>query len=585
MNNKLLVLLLVLSLLLFSCGKKEEAGKQEQPAKPEATQEVTAVPKTDTGIIKNIEKIDVIKTQYEKYAPVEIAYDPSGLTDSQKKTLELVVKAASYMDKIFLRQVYGKNPALLGALKQRDSQDKAVLADYFKVNFGPYDRLNNHKPFINLDEEKPKGANFYPTDMTKEEFENWIKAHPEDEAAFTSTFTVIRRDKADKTKLIAVPYSEAYKDLLEPAAKLMKEAAEVTENASLKKYLISRADAFLSNDYYQSDMDWMDLKDHAIEMVIGPYEVYEDELFGYKAAYEAFITLVDPEESKKLEALSGHVLEMEKNLPFDEKYKNFDRGSSSPVIVANEVFTAGDTKAGIQTIAFNLPNDERVREAKGSKKVMLKNICRAKFDKIWMPIAEKVLAKEELALASFDSYFNHILMHEFSHGVGPGNIVKDGKETSVNRELKDLYSTIEEAKADVLGMWNFKLMIDKGVFPKELEKNMYATYLGGIFRSIRFGITAAHGGGNAIQINYILEKGGFNYDEATGKFSVNNEKIADCIKQLGNEILVLQAQGDYEKAKAMIDKYRVMSPPLKKALAGLTDVPVDIRAIYQVIKK
>lgn len=573
MNNKLITLMLVFSLLLFSCGKKAE--------KPEAKTGEPAVAKVEAGIIKDYEDIETVKKQLAKYVPVDITYDSSVLTDNEKKALQLIIKAAQCMDKIFLRQVYSKNTAILKDLKKSDNPDYQVLKKFFKINFGPFDRLVNHKPFINLAEKKPAGANYYPEDITKEEFEKWIKDHPEDEADFTSCFHVIDRKEG---KLTAIPYSQAYKDILEKAAKLLKDAAGLIENPSLKKYLNSRADAFLSNDYYQSDMDWMDLKDHKIEMVIGPYEVYEDELFGYKAAFEAFITLVDPEESKKLEVLAGQVVEMEKNLPFADKYKNFKRGTSSPVMVVNEVFTGGDTKAGIQTIAFNLPNDERVREAKGSKKVMLKNICRAKFDKIWIPIAEKVLAEEERALASFDSYFNHILMHEFSHGVGPGIIVKEGKNTSVNKELQELYSVIEEAKADILGMWNLKLMIDKGVFPKELAKHMYATYLGGIFRSIRFGIDSAHGGGNAIQINYILEKGGFVFDEASGRFSVAKDKIQDAIQQLSHDILMIQAEGDYEKAKAMIDKYRVISPPLKRAIEAVKDVPIDIKPIYKIEK-
>jgi hypothetical protein len=574
MNYKLTVLIPVISLLLFSCGKRAE--------KPETKKEELAVTKVESDIIKDYENIEVVKKQSAKFVPVDIMYDSSVLKDNEKKALQLIVKAAQCMDKIFLSQVYSKNAVILKALKENGNPDYKVLKKFFKINFGPFDRLLDHEPFINLAEKKPDGANFYPEDITKEEFKKWLKDHPEDEANFTSSFFVIRRDEG---KLTAIPYSQFYKDLLEKAAKLLKEAAGLLENPSLKKYLNSRADAFLSNDYYQSDMDWMDLKGHKIEMVIGPYEVYEDKLFGYKAAFEAFITLVDLEESKKLKVLSGYVAEMEKNLPFDDKYKNFKRGESSPVMVVNEVFTGGDTKAGVQTIAFNLPNDERVREAKGCKKVMLKNICRAKFDKIWIPIAQKVLAEEEMSLASFDSYFNHILMHEFSHGLGPGNIVKEGKKTTVNKELQELYSVIEEAKADILGIWNLKFMIDKGVFPKELAKSMYATYLGGIFRSIRFGIGEAHGGGNAIQINYILEKGGFIFDEESGRFSVNREKIEDVIKQLAVDILMLQVEGDYAKAKAMIEKYVVISPPLQRAIDAVADVPVDIKPIYAIEKE
>jgi hypothetical protein len=294
---------------------------------------------------------------------------------------------------------------------------------------------------------------------------------------------------------------------------------------------------------------------------------------------------VDPEESKKLMVLEKYLDDMEKSLPIEDKYKNFERGKRSPIVVVNEIFTGGDNKAGIQTTAFNLPNDERVRESTGSKKVMLRNIARAKYDKCWTPISKEVLVKSDQPFCSFDSYFNHILMHEMAHGLGPGIIEKDGKKTNVNRELKELYSTIEEAKADIVGLYCYQDMIEKGVFPKEMEKYIYVTYLGGIFRSVRFGIDAAHGGGTAIQLNYILEKGGFRFDEQTAAFTVNRDKIRDAVKQLAHDILMIEALGDYDKAKEMIEKYRIISPPMEKALAKLTNVPIDIRPIYSIEKK
>jgi len=372
---------------------------------------------------------------------------------------------------------------------------------------------------------------------------------------------------------------------LQPAAELLKEASELAENPSLKKFLRSRAEAFLSNDYFQSDMDWMDLKDHSIEVVIGPYEVYEDALFGYKASYEAFVTIVDKKESEKLRKVASYLKEMEMHLPIPDEYKNFERGSASPIVVVNEVFTGGDTKAAVQTTAFNLPNDERVRQAKGSKKVMLKNIARAKFDKCWIPIVNVVLAPQDLKRISFDAYFNHVLMHEMSHGLGPGIIVKNGVKTTVNKELKETYSTIEEAKADILGIYNLIFLVDKGVFPRELGEKVYASYLGGIFRSIRFGINEAHGGANAIAINYLLEKGGFVYDPKSEKFGVNYAKIEDAVRALAHDLLMLQALGDYEGAKQFIEKYRFLSPELRNALKKLENVPIDIYPIYAVEKE
>ncbi len=533
-------------------------------------------------VIKDYAKSEDVKKQSAKLAPVEITADLSNLTAAEQEAVLLLVRAAKMMDRLFLQQVYSKNLEIEKALQTGQDPAFTELGKYFRINFGPFDRINADQPFINLNEKKPAGANFYPEDMTKEEFETWIKEHPVDEASFVSNFTVIRRKDGGLT---AIPYSQAFRDELTTAAGLLKEAATKIENVSLKTFLNSRAAALLNDDFFQSDMDWVDVKDHKMEIVIGPYEVYEDQLFGYKAAYEAFITIVDPKESEKLEVLVNYLDEMEKHLPIDDIYKNFARGKSSPLLVVNEVFTGGDTKAGVQTTAFNLPNDERVREAKGSKKVMLKNVAEAKFAKCWIPIVQGVLAEDIIPLVSFEAYFNHVLMHEISHALGPGTIIRNGKKTTVNKELKDLYSVIEEAKADTVGMWNVIFMTEKGVFPKESAKNIYPTYLGSMFRSTRFGIDSAHGGGTAIQANYIMEKGGFVYDETTRRFSVNEEKMKDAIKQLCTEILMIQAHGDYEKAKAFVDHYRVLSPPLEKALNSIKDVPIDIFPIFTIEKQ
>ena len=329
-------------------------------------------------------------------------------------------------------------------------------------------------------------------------------------------------------------------------------------------------------------MAWMDLKDHLIEIVIGPYEVYEDEMFNYKASFECFITLRDPEESKKLAKFGSYLVDIEKNLPIPDKYKNFERGSESPIVVAQEIFTAGDTKAGVQTIAFNLPNDERVRKAKGSKKVMLKNVNQAKFDQILTPIASQVLEEDQFPHVTFDAFFNHVLMHEMSHGVGPGFITVDGRDTEVKIKLKETYSSIEECKADILGMYNIIFMIKKGEFSESMERETWATFLAGIFRSVRFGISEAHGAGNAIIYNYLLEKGGYVFDEQSQKVRVDLDKIYAALEELATEVLTLQATGDYDAAKKLIEDYAVESPSMKILKDKLTDLPVDIKPVYQI---
>lgn len=516
-----------------------------------------------------------IKNQLAKFTPVKIDYDENLLSAGDKKVLEKLVGAARVMDEIFLRQVWNGNVKLRDELqKQKDG----ALLDYFTINFGPFDRLDHDKPFIDVGiKEKPAGANFYPEDIKKEEIEEWVKKHPGDKKDFESNFTVIVRDGK---KLKAVPYSEAYGELLKKASDLLKEAAQYAENKSLKKYLASRADAFLSNDYYKSDCDWMDLKDHMLEVVFGPYEVYEDNLMGYKASFEAFITLVDPDESKKMAKVVSYLDDMEENLPIPAEYHNKRRGGESPIIVAQEIFTAGDTKAGIQTIAFNLPNDERVREAKGSKKVMLKNVSKAKFDAILNPIAREVMEAKDVKDVSFDNFFNHTLLHEMSHGLGPGTIKVGGKETTVNKALKDLYSVIEECKADTLGVYNTIFLNAKGLYAEGFMKSLYPTYLAGIFRSTRFGIKEAHGGSNIMQFNYLREKGAFTYNAKNGKFGVEQSKIESAIKDLAHDLLMIEAKGDYEAAKKFVEKYRVIPKEFEKAIAKLKNIPVDIKPIY-----
>lgn len=524
------------------------------------------------------EEITMLKDKIAKFVPTELKYDSSILDEREKIVVEKLYLASKIMDEIFLEQVYSKNDQIKADLSNSNTEEAKLQLELFNIMFGPFDRLEHDAPFIGT-EKKPLGANFYPEDMTKEEFENWIKANPKDEKAFTSEFTVIRREDG---KLVAIPYSKFWKDKLTEASKLLKEAAEYADNPSLKKYLNSRADAFLSNDYYQSDMDWMDLKDHKIEIVIGPYEVYEDEMFNYKASFESFLTLKDPVESEKLDVFKKYLRDMEIHLPIPDQYKNFERGSESPLAVVNEIFTAGDTKSGVQTLAFNLPNDERVRKAKGSKKVMLKNVAQAKYDKLLIPIANIVLDPDQLQYVTFNSFFTHSLMHEMSHGIGPGFIKVNGRDTEVRKELKETYATLEECKADILGMYNNVFMIEKGVFPETFEKETYATFLAGIFRSVRFGINEAHGGGNAIIYNYLLDKGGYEYNSETQKVKVNFAKVGSALRELANIILMIQANGNYKGAKDLIAKYVVNSPSMKTLRDKLSSLPVDIKPVYQI---
>jgi hypothetical protein len=516
--------------------------------------------------------VEYVQTEINKLAPVTLTHDISYMPAQEIQVIKLLVKASQSIDKAFLIQVYSKNTELLELLSENNNQENIYL-NFFKIMFGPWNRLEDDHPFIGK-VKKPAGANFYPSDMSKKEFENWIKKHPADEKAFESPFTMIRRED---DALIAIPYSEFFWDQNKSIADLLNQAADLTNDRTLSTFLESRAEAFLSDNYFQSDMDWMDLNGD-IEVVIGPYEVYEDNLFGYKAAFESFICVVDHEESNRLKKISKYLTQLEEALPIDKSYPH---GASSPIKVVNLLYSAGDSKAGIQTSAFNLPNDERVRKIKGSKKVMLKNVMKAKYDHCWIPIVEKALSPEALKKVSFDAYFTHVLMHEISHGLGPGNIEIQGKTTTVNKALKELYATIEEAKADVLGIYTAQLLIDWNVFPNTLEESLYASNVGGMFRSIRFGIDSAHGGGVAIQMNYYLENGACSID-SEGRFKVDRLKMKKAVSDLAKELLTIQSDGDYQRAKSLIEKYRMIRPETQAILNQLTDVPIDIRPVYPI---
>jgi len=517
-----------------------------------------------------------IRAQMEKLSPVELTCDLSKLSDQEMETLKLLVKAARCTDTLFLKQVYGRNLDMLVELKKSTLPEDTLALAFFRVMFGPWNRLDGNKPFLN-DRPKPAEADFYPEGMTKEEFESWIKAHPDARNAFESNFTVIRRQNS---ALAAIPYSRFYQDQILTMSELLNQAARRTADPSLKAYLESRAQALLTDDYYDSDMKWMDLAGD-IEVVIGPYEVYEDRLLGYKAAFESFVCLVDHEASSKLQEIVSCLDAMENALPMPQELKRFSRGKFSPIKVVNLVYSAGETKAGVQTAAFNLPNDERVRESKGSKKVMLKNVMRAKFEKCWIPIVREALSEKDLNRVSFDAYFNEVVMHEVSHGLGPGKIAVAGVQTTVNKALKDLYSTVEECKADVLGVLNTQFLIDRGILAKPLENVLYATMLGGMFRSIRFGIDEAHGGGVAIQLNYYLDQGA-SKREPDGRFSVDDARMKQSVRNLASELLILEAKGDYDGAKAFVQKYRNLRPDVSSVLEKLKNVPVDILPMYPI---
>jgi hypothetical protein len=513
-----------------------------------------------------------LQTMSARFAPVDLHVDTGKLSAGDRAALAKLVAAARVIDRIFMGQLWSGNPALEQTLRRDTSPLGKARWEYFLINKGPWGDLEEHKAFLpGVPARKPLGANFYPEDMTREQFEAWAKTlSPQAREQAEGFFTVIRRGKAG---LEAVPYSTAYSTDLHECAQLLRDAAKLTDNASLRHFLETRAAAFLSNDYYESDVAWMDL-DAPVDITIGPYETYNDELFGYKAGYEAYVNIRDDVETAKLKFFGDHMQEVENNLPIDAQYRNPKIGGLSPIRVVNQVVASGDGDHGVKTAAYNLPNDERVVHEKGSKRVMLKNVQEAKFSATLIPISKVVLAPEALPSLSFDSFFTHILAHEMSHGIGPHRIAVAGRATTPRQELKELYSAIEEAKADVLGLFMLQLFEDRG-YLKHDEAKLYTTYLASSFRTLRFGLNEAHGKGMALQFGYLADKGAFVH--RGGTWNIDRPRMRGAIRDLAHDLLTIEATGDYAGAKKLLDTRDVMPAGVAETLARVGNVPVDIR--------
>lgn len=523
----------------------------------------------------SLQVVDDIAARRAQFVQLQLGADLDHLSDGDRAALDHLVKAANLMDAIFDRQVWVGNAAMRERVEAYNGPNAADFKDYYRINKGPWDRLTDMQPFVD-GIVHPDGAGFYPEDMTADEFEQWLVDHPADEEAFKSLHTMILRTEDGGLK--AVPYSEFFSAELTQAAAELRYAADSTTDPTLATFLRSRADALLNDDYFQSDMDWMDLAGD-LEVVVGPYETYEDLLFGYKAAFETFLCVVNPQDSEALSIYKDQLPYLESNLPIDDVYKNPDRGSESPIRVADEVFTAGDTRAGVQTLAFNLPNDERVREAKGSKKVMLKNMIRAKFDAVLEPISKVALPPTERGHLNFSSYFDYILFHELSHGLGPGQITIAGRDTEVRLELKEFYSAFEEAKADIVGMYNLYALFDKGIISGDIVNDLPWTATAGLFRSVRFGVASAHGQGVAMEMNYLLEHGAIEVTDE-GHFRPVPDYFRAGVRDLAHELLMIQALGDYEAAQAFHAKYMKMTPQMQAVIDQMGAIPVDVDPVY-----
>ena len=561
--KKLLIPLLMAAAVGSACAATPAAA----PATPATAQQLTSMS--------------------ARYAPVALTADVTHLSAGDRQAIAKLVEAAKLVDVLQLRQRWSGNEALWAALKKDKSKLGQARLNYFWINKGPWSVLDAHASFmpasyagIAIPAHKPEAGNFYPQGATKASLETWMNGlQADDKQQAQWFFTTIRAGKDGEYQ--TVKYSDEYKVELKQLAKLLDEAAAATDNASLKKFLTLRAKAFLDNDYLPSDFAWMDL-DSPVDITIGPYETYNDELFGYKAAFEAYVNIRDQAETQKLNFFAKHMQELEDNLPLDARYRNPKVGALAPMVVVNQVYGAGDGNMAVQTAAYNLPNDERIISARGSKRVMLKNVQEAKFKATLTPISTLVLTPEAQQDVDFNSFFTHILAHEIMHGLGPHATVVDGKPSTPRQDLKEAYSTIEEAKADITGLFALRYMMDKGQLNDTLgqgeaaERKLYNTFLASGFRTLHFGLTDSHARGMAIQINYILDKGGF-VSLGDGKFGVDFAKIKQAVIDLDREFLTIEATGDYARAQAMMTKYVVIRPEVQVALDKMKAVPNDIR--------
>jgi hypothetical protein len=520
---------------------------------------LAACAKSDKNNMKVNSEIQKKASEFVSFA---LTTDFSVLTAKEKQILPLLLEASKLIDDLYWQQAYGNRDSLLAG--NYDEFTKKFL----QINYGPWERLNNNQPFIAGFGEKPAGAQFYPTDMTKEEFEVWA------DSLKTSPYTIIRRN-TDK-QLVSVPFHVEYKEKVERIAALINEAAALTEEPEFKKYLEKRAKALLTDDYYQSDVAWMEMKNSALDFVVGPIESYEDALYGYKTSYEAYILVKDIEWSKKLERFSVLLPELQKNLPCTPEYKNETPGIDSDMNVYDAIYYAGDCNAGSKTIAINLPNDERVRADKGSRKLQLKNSMQAKFEKILVPISDLLIAEDQRQYIKFDAFFENTMFHEVAHGLGLGNIVN--KTSTVREALKDSYTSIEEGKADILGLWCVYQLNQMGELgQKEMMEN-YVTFMAGIFRSVRFGAASAHGKANMMRFNFFQDFGAFERDSISGTYRINFEKMQEAMLISSGLILKIQGDGDYATASKLIQEQGIIRPELQSDLdrIGEAGIPRDI---------
>ena len=540
--KKMNFMLLLLAFLAFSCNNSTQ----------------------DTQEVETETMLTPMQANLNKYVTVRLTSDLSKLSDDQKQMIKKLIEAGKIMDDLFWYEAYGDKAGLLDGIQDEDTKT------FVKINYGPWDRLDGNASFIDNIGEKPAGANFYPVSMTKEAFE------AADLPGKDGLYTFIRED--ENGKLVTVPYNQMFRVEVDKAATLLREAAQLTKDADLKNYLKLRADALMNDDYLASDMAWMDMKNNQIDVVIGPIETYEDQLFGYKASHECYVLIKDMEWSGRLAKYAAFLPKLQEALPVEAPYKKEKPGTDADLNAYDVVYYAGDCNAGSKTIAINLPNDEKVKLEKGTRRLQLKNAMQAKFDKIMVPIADVLIAEDQRQHITFDAFFSNTMFHEVAHGLGIKNVIK-GQGGTVRQALKEHASALEEGKADILGLFMIKQLHDKGELTADL-KDYYVTFMAGIFRSVRFGSSSAHGRANMIRFNYFKSFGAFERN-ADGTYSVKFDKLEEAMESLANKILTLQGDGDYDGVAQLVTEMGGIGEELQKDLDRLQEANIPVDVIFE----
>jgi hypothetical protein len=503
----------------------------------------------------------------DQYVTVRLTADVSSLSDNQRTMLALLIEASTEMDDIYWQQAYGNRDSLLSSLDGATRQ-------YAEINYGPWDRLAGNAPFLDGVGAKPAGANFYPADMTRDELDAAAGTAPDNGAALRSLYTLVRRD--DSGELYTIPFHEAYAEPTRRAAAKLQEAAKLAEIRSFSQYLALRAEALLSDEYQASDLAWMDMKDNVVELVIGPIETYEDELFGAKAAHEAYVLLKDLEWSERLAQVAEFLPSLQDGLPVDAAYKSERPGTDADLGAYEAIYYAGQANAGSKTIAINLPNDEAVQLQKGTRRLQLKNAIQAKFDRILLPIAGVLIADDQRRHITFDAFFENTMYHEVAHGLGVKHTITD--RGTVREALLEQASALEEGKADVLGLYMITALHRRGEMGERDLRDNYVTFLASIFRSIRFGAASAHGRANVVRFNFFRDMGAFSRDDSAGTYRVDFGKMEEAVDALSQRILTFQGDGDYQGVVAFMDEMATVGQGLQGDLdrLGEAGIPVDI---------